>query len=153
MPELAGLAGYKFYHTIDLGGGVTTPGQPLGPKQKAVLQLIEAADLRGKRVIDLGCCEGLFALAAERRGAREVIAVDNTKAHLDAMRQAILPRLKSKVQPLHRNVLDLDIATYGKFDLVIRELLNDDGMLIVETSVFDDFNGKALPYCHLGEYT
>ena len=33
------------------------------------------ADLNGKRVLDVGCRDGLYSFMAERRGAAEVIAV------------------------------------------------------------------------------
>lgn len=156
------LAEYTFYQTIDLGDGVKTPGRPLGEKQKEVLKLI---DLKGKRVVDLGCANGLFVLAAEKRGAEEVIAVDHATKNIEALENIIIPHLNSNIKTMTLNVLDFDSEAYGKFDLVIfagllyhlrypfwalkvvRDLLHDRATVIVETGIYEDFNTNSLLYC------
>ena len=162
---LAKLKDYRFYQTVDLGDGVTTPGLPTGPKQQRVLDLINTMDLHGKRVIDIGCANGLFALAAERRGAEEIFAVDHTEQNIECLRNVILPHLKSKIKAIHLNMLDLNGEAHGKFDLVIfagvlyhlkypfsalkvvRDVTAEGGALILETGIFDDFNTRSLLYC------
>ena len=68
-------------HNFDLGGGVETrPGLQRSQgknlvKFERLRQLLEALDLRGKLVIDIGCNEGFFALQIAQQGAR-VIGVD-----------------------------------------------------------------------------
>jgi tRNA (mo5U34)-methyltransferase len=73
-----------WFHQIDLGQGLRTrdiapfPGpQPLNHPLDRWLILEKAIpqDLRGVRVLDIGCAEGFFALEMARRGA-EVVAVD-----------------------------------------------------------------------------
>ncbi|WP_290637074.1 methyltransferase domain-containing protein [Aquisalimonas sp.] len=156
---------HRFYQTIDLGEGLSTPGTPTGPKQRLVLERIRTLGLHGKRAVDLGCANGLFALEAESRAAQEVLAVDNTKANIDSMHDVILPARGSKVRPVHLNVLDFDAEQYGQFDLVIfagllyhlrypflalkliRDLVPDGGDLILETGIIEDFNINSVLYC------
>jgi len=159
------LTEYSFYQTIDLGDGIKTPGLPISAKQRKVLDLINSTDLEGKRVIDLGCANGLFALAAENGGAEQILAVDHTKHNIECLEKVILPHLESKIRAIQLNVLDLKTETHGKFDVVIfagvlyhlkypfsalkivRNIVNDGGSLILETGIFDDFNTRALLYC------
>lgn len=159
------LSKYTFYQSIDLGDGVTTPGGSIGPKQKQVLGLINGMDLRGKRVVDLGCANGLFALTAEARGAAEVLAVDHTKHNVESLNKVILPHLQSKVKAIHLNIMEFTAEIYGQFDLVIfagllyhlrypfsalkivRDLTKGNGQLLLETGIIEDFNRNALMYC------
>jgi len=62
-----------WYHTIDLPGGVVTPGHfDLRP----IVERIPWPDVRGKRCLDVGTYDGFLAFELERRGAAEVIATD-----------------------------------------------------------------------------
>jgi len=146
------LEAYDFYHIIDLGDGIATPGNPrYVPAQKLVLEALERLDLKGKRVLDIGCRDGLFSFAAEKMGAAEVIAIDN-----DLSRGAIevlIPHLKSDVAMYEMNLLDLTPRTFGLFDIVIfpgvlyhlrypfwslkiiRDIMVSDATLILETAL------------------
>lgn len=159
------LSHYTFYQSIDLGEGISTPGGRVGPKQRQVLKYIEGMDLRAKRAVDLGCANGLFALAAERQGAKEVLAVDHTWRNIESLQEIILPHLGSRVRAIHENVMDFTAQKYGQFELVIfagvlyhlrypflalriiRELVRHGGRLILETGIIEDFNRNALLYC------
>ncbi len=73
------LSQYKFYHIIQLTETLATPGNPVHQASQApVMQAIHALDLRGKRVLDVGCRDGLYAFAVERLGAAEVIGTITT---------------------------------------------------------------------------
>lgn len=62
-----------WYHTIDLGNGVVTPGWfDLRP----IVDRLPWPDVRGKRCLDVGTYDGFLAFELERRGAAEVVAVD-----------------------------------------------------------------------------
>jgi tRNA (mo5U34)-methyltransferase len=124
-----------WYHTIELPGGVTTPGffdhRPLVPHYGL------PDDLTGKRVLDVGTWDGFWAFEFERRGA-EVTAVDLDRLiDVDlplATRQAVIDAnldqrfgagfeiarraLGSKVERITGSVYDLDPAVLGTFDLV-----------------------------------
>jgi hypothetical protein len=63
----------QWYHQIDLGNGIVTPGGDAGTAQK--LQFLGMpADLTGKSVLDLCAWDGFYSFEAERRGARRVLA-------------------------------------------------------------------------------
>jgi tRNA (mo5U34)-methyltransferase len=62
-----------WYHTLDLGGGVLTPGWfDLRP----IVESMPWPDVAGKRCLDVGTWDGFLAFELERRGASEVIATD-----------------------------------------------------------------------------
>jgi tRNA (mo5U34)-methyltransferase len=64
----------RWFHQIDLGDGVVTPGVDRTPKKATTIRLPD--DLRGKTVLDVGAWDGYFSFEAERRGAKRVVAVD-----------------------------------------------------------------------------
>lgn len=68
------IAAHPFwYHTIDLGPGITTAGWfDLRP----VVGRWPWPELRGKRCLDIGTFDGFLAFEMERRGAAEVVAID-----------------------------------------------------------------------------
>ena len=115
---LANLERYKFYHRIELPGGIVTPGHRAGePQQDLVRRNLDSLEVRGKRVLDVGCRDGLFCFEAERRGASEVIGIDNELSH--GATEFLIPHLKSDVKMYEMNVIDLASDTFGKFDLII----------------------------------
>jgi tRNA (mo5U34)-methyltransferase len=62
-----------WYHRIALPGGLVTPGwAPLDVDLYRV-----PADLTGKRVLDVGAWDGFWSFEALKRGAREVVAIDD----------------------------------------------------------------------------
>ncbi|MGE3803079.1 MAG: class I SAM-dependent methyltransferase [Gemmataceae bacterium] len=65
----------QWAHRIDLGNGMVTPGawQP----SPLIRLAFDRIDFRGKKVLDVGCWDGLWSFEAERRGAREVFATDD----------------------------------------------------------------------------
>ena len=70
------MAGLTFYHTIPLTPTLSTPGWPVVvPIVDMTLGLLRGMDLRGKRVLDVGCRDGLFAFEAEKRGFQILVGV------------------------------------------------------------------------------
>ena len=57
-----------WFHTIDLGDGIITPGQKDTPAELVHLHL--PADLSGQTVLDIGAYDGFYSFEAERRGAK-----------------------------------------------------------------------------------
>lgn len=127
----------EWYHTIDIGHGVATPGMFDHRPYLAHYKLPE--DLSGKRAIDVATFDGFWAFEFEKRGATDVIAMDidsfadldlcpmaKNKYTQDQLRQQKLGsgfkmahRLKSsKVNREICNVYDLGPERFGLFDLV-----------------------------------
>ncbi len=61
---------FYWYHTIDLGDGLITPGMYDYRETISAFQFPE--DMRGMTVLDAGSATGFFAFEFERRGARVV---------------------------------------------------------------------------------
>lgn len=81
-----------WYHRIALPNGVTTPGAaPLCAEKYAIPD-----DLTGKRVLDIGAWDGYWTWEALKRGAAEVVAIDDFSDHLG--------------QPLQRNWETFDLC-------------------------------------------
>jgi tRNA (mo5U34)-methyltransferase len=70
---LADANGYYWYHTVDLGDGLITPG--LYDYRETIASFGFPEDMTGMTVLDVGSATGFFAFEFERRGAR-VISVE-----------------------------------------------------------------------------
>lgn len=108
---------------MDLGHGVVTHGQDNSPRKLKRLKLPES--LVGKSVLDVGAWDGFFSFEAERRSAKRVLATDSfvwrgdvdwaDKSGFDLAKQA----LRSNVEEMEIDVLDLSPSTVGTFDVVL----------------------------------
>lgn len=129
------VAACLWYHTIELPGGLITPGlydhRPLLPHYGL------PDDLAGARVLDVGTFDGFWAFEFERRGA-DVVALDlrdplqldlpRPAGELARSRSLDLPwargfatahdLLGSKVERVEGSVYELDPSVHGTFDLV-----------------------------------
>src|SRR3954453_10372067 len=65
---------HDWFHTIDLGHGIVTPGRDESARKLDWIKL--PTDLTGRSVLDIGAWDGFFSFEAERRGA-EVLAIDS----------------------------------------------------------------------------
>ena len=116
------IADVNWYHRIDLGDGIVTPGVDDTPNRMAPLEL--PSDLSGKSVLDIGAWDGVFTFEAERRGASRVLATDSycwsgegwgtKEGFLTASRI-----LGSRADDLEIDVMDLSPDRVGTFDLVL----------------------------------
>jgi tRNA (mo5U34)-methyltransferase len=134
----------SWYHQIDLGDGVRTPGHF---RMADFLPHYHFPDrMDGMRVLDVGASTGFFAYEFERRGAAEVLAVElpswadhdwtpryraeyESKAHdeksnidREVMRDgfAVVGEAlgSTRVQRIWKTIYQLDPAEIGTFDLV-----------------------------------
>jgi tRNA (mo5U34)-methyltransferase len=133
---LTAIEGLTWYHTIDLGHGVLTPGE--FDHEPGLPHVPLPADLTGKRCLDVATLDGFWAFEMERRGAAEVVAIDieswmdldlpayvleefRCKGYDQPTGSAfeVAARLRSsRVQRHLCNVYDLTPERVGLFDLV-----------------------------------
>lgn len=121
----ASVDALRWYHTIDLGGGIVTPGIDNTPERLARLRLPD--DLSGQSVLDIGAWDGFFSFEAERRGAARVVASDYYAWHGvgwgtgrgKAGFQLAKAALRSRVEDVDLDVMDLSPARVGTFDVVL----------------------------------
>src|SRR5208282_2263904 len=108
------IAKYKFYHCIELQPGIFTPGwKEVVPLQAPVLEVIKEHDLRGKRVLDIGCRDGLFSFAAEKQGGL-VLGIDNDLSK--AATEFLIPLFQSSVIIKELNLYDFQVGPDERFD-------------------------------------
>ncbi|MDQ6824691.1 MAG: tRNA 5-methoxyuridine(34)/uridine 5-oxyacetic acid(34) synthase CmoB [Candidatus Eremiobacteraeota bacterium] len=147
---------YKWWHIMDLGQGVVTPGfyDPVG--QEHAERFAVPKNLTGKTVLDVGCWDGAWSFEAKRRGAKRVLATDkfswghggwgNRGAFLLA-REALGLDVEDQII----DVMELSRDTVGQFDVVfffgvvyhmrhpmlslekLRDVTAPGGLAIVET--------------------
>jgi tRNA (mo5U34)-methyltransferase len=118
------VAALRWYHSIDLGHGVVTPGVDNSPERLARAHL--PADLSGRSVLDIGAWDGFFSFEAERRGASRVVASDHYAWHGQGWGTGegkagfLLARsaLASRVEDVDIDVMDLSPDRVGTFDVV-----------------------------------
>jgi tRNA (mo5U34)-methyltransferase len=67
------VAALDWYHSIDLGHGIVTPGTPVN---HAMIRH-GLPELSGRSVLDIGAWDGFYSFVAEQRGARRVVALDH----------------------------------------------------------------------------
>ena len=105
-----------WFHRIELFPGFVTPGWS-DPRADKLPHYGLPADLTGKRVLDIGCAEGFFSFEAERRGAKEVVAIDSFP---DSVRRFNICRNAhgSKATAFLCNVYELNPRAFGTFDIV-----------------------------------
>lgn len=116
------VASIKWWHQIDLGHGIVTPGLDRSAEKLRTLRL--PGDLSGMSVLDVGAWDGFFSFECERRGASRVLAVDSYiwsgvqwggKAGFNLARKA----LNSRVEDMNLDVLDISPDALGSFDVVL----------------------------------
>lgn len=125
------IEGTEWYHSIDLGHGIVTPGFFDHRPVLAEYRLPES--LAGKRVLDVATFDGFWAFEFERRGAQEVVSVDLARvADID-----LAPSVRARMS---REELDTELGTRFK---LAREILGSK-VDRREISVYDlSRNGSA----------
>jgi tRNA (mo5U34)-methyltransferase len=105
----------EWYHCIEVAPGIVTPGINNGGE--TLRHLAIPADLRGKRVLDLGARDGYFSFEMARRGA-EVLAIDYFPKERTGF--AIAAKLLNMDVPYRQeNIYDLSPEELGQFDLIL----------------------------------
>ena len=69
---------YPWFHSIDLGNGVVTPGtKTLEIHARESAAIFDPIKMEGVSVIDIGAWNGFYSFEAKRRGASRVLATDH----------------------------------------------------------------------------
>ena len=118
----------RWFHTIDLGNGIVTPGRDHSFEKLKRIKM--PTNLSDQTVLDIGAWDGFFSFEAEKRGAKRVLAIDSyvweggycwrsgfqgTKRGFELARNA----LNSKVEDKNLDVFGLSPSKTGVFDLVL----------------------------------
>ena len=159
---------YKFYHIIPLTETLSTPGNPAyRATQELFMKHLKRLDLKGKRVLDVGCRDGLFSFAAESMGAAEVVGIDNDVSK--PATEFLIPFFKSKVQMLQQNLYDLRAQELGFFDVilfpgvlyhlrypfwglkVLRDMMKPGADILIETPIWRGDLNNAMLFCPIGK--
>jgi tRNA (mo5U34)-methyltransferase len=156
-------------HRIDLGHGLITPGL-WGDPQPVVMAALDRIDFRGKKVLDIGCWDGLWSFEAEKRGAAVVYATDlvsqrdfrgHPTVHLarKALRSRVIYRPDVSVYDVERlGVRDFDVVIYAgvyyhvkdplRSFSALRRVLKVGGHLITEGAILDEPGVSARFFYH-----
>lgn len=154
-----------WYHKIELPGGITTPGW--APLNQTAYRIPD--DLTGKRVLDIGAWDGYWTFEAMKRGASEVVAIDDFSDFLGALDERdrngwqtfdlcrdIFGFDHNVCQRQEMSVYDISEERLGRFDVVFcfgllyhlrypllaldRIAAVCDQELYVESAILDDFS-------------
>jgi len=113
-----------WFHSFELPDGRRIDGIKTLDDLRAEANLFFPADLSGKTVLDIGAWDGFFSFEAERRGARRVLATDHfcwsgpgwgNRNGFDYVHRT----MNSAVESLDVDVMALDAAALGQFDVVL----------------------------------
>jgi SAM-dependent methyltransferase len=161
------LGNYWWYHRIAIADGLYTPSTvaQFQPMWNFNLHAMNAVDFNGRKVLDVGCRDGLFSFEAERRGAREVIGID-TRLSLGTT-ELLIPYFRSNVKMYELSLFDIEPDRFGTFDIILcygvlyhlrypvwglQKLVNclaDGGTLLVESGMLVDsrYAASEFMYC------
>ena len=159
------MSKYVFYHCVEVAPGIVTPGWEAAKNAQGpvMAQIRRIGDFAGKRVLDVGCRDGLFLYEMEKRGADYLLGIDNDLS-MPAL-EFIIPTLQSKVQMKSLNVYDLLVEPEHRFDVVIFagvlyhlrfpflglkrvvDALKPGGEVIIESSIMVSYGDHPMLYC------
>src|SRR5262249_36123807 len=116
---------YSWFHSIDLGDGITTPGV----KTREIHRVESAAffdpiDMHGCSVIDIGAWHGFYSFEAKRRGAQRVLATDHAAWNHPTLRgretfDLARSALRLEIEALDIDVPELSPERLGMFDVAL----------------------------------
>lgn len=124
------------WHRDGKGDGIVIrPGLAFGTGRhestKIMIRLMKSIDIKGKRVVDVGCGSGILSIVAKRLGAGKVFAIDRDRDAVFSARENIF---LNRVENISLACVDLD-SLRGKFHVVLANL---------DTETFKTRAGKLL---------
>ena len=131
----ADVARARWYHGMELPGGIVTPGDYDLPDTARRIPLPRS--LAGRRCLDVGTRDGFWAFEMERRGAAEVVGIDVEDPELldfPLPRPAIAPESREN---LDRRNLAFAVAHRALGSKVERRLISVYDLAPEEVGTFD----------------
>ena len=164
---------YRWYHRIKVVDDVYTdpiPEDDYQPLWDFILDCMKDIDFKEKRVLDVGCRDGLFSFEAERRGAKEIIGSDNDLS--PGATGFLIPLFKSEVKMYELNLYELTPEKFGSFDIILlfgvlyhlrypfwglkklTDVLSDKGLLLIEAGMltYKIFENNDFLWCPYREW-
>jgi SAM-dependent methyltransferase len=158
------ISSLKWYHPIEVSEGIQTiPEHVYNDSWRLMDQGISSIDFSGKKVLDVGTRDGKYAFIAESKGAT-VIAIDNNQS-LGAL--LLKEFWNSKVDFQCRSMYSIDpvptfdiILFFGvlyhlRYPMIglrkLTQALKPDGLMFIETSIYDTQETIPLLYCPVSE--
>lgn len=154
---------YTFYHKIKVKDDIfTRETENEHFSHRRLFKYIDDIDLKGKKVLDIGCRDGVFSFYAEKKGAKEIVAIDNNVSK--GAVNFLIPYFNSKVKMYEKNLYDLTENDFGKFDVIfffgvlyhlrepitairkLSDILNEKGLILCETAITDNIETKPIIY-------
>jgi len=157
---------YKWFHSFKLNDNVFIQGSDVSERNQMIEGQMDKLDFTDKRVLDVGCRDGLFSFIAERKGASRIYAIDNCLSF--GTTEFLIPYFNSKIEMAEVGLFDLKPSN-GQFDIilflgvlyhlrypfwalkVLSDLLPIGGRIIVETAIMGGKNEKAMLHCPSSE--
>ena len=117
------IARFKWFHQIDFGDGVLAPGWIRAGKIRRMVRALFDRPLAGKSVLDVGCWDGAYSIAAARLGASRILATDHYAWTEGAGYRGAFELARSRLAPdievMDITVEDLTVERVGQFDVVL----------------------------------
>ncbi|MCE5241664.1 MAG: DUF1698 domain-containing protein [Syntrophobacteraceae bacterium] len=123
--SLAEMNKYCWWHSIDLGNGLVTPGaKSLDLMAEEYRNSFDGLSLHGRSVLDIGAWNGGFSIEAKRRGARRVLALDRPgQANMQNARDSLnfaISKSGLEIETIERDVEVIGaLDGIGQFDVVL----------------------------------
>jgi SAM-dependent methyltransferase len=161
-----------WYHKIDLGNGIVTPGREYDRIWTNTRAVIDKIDYTGKCVLDIASWDGYWAFEAERRGAKMVVSSDvrllgfeNLLFAKQVLGSKVIPLCNAPVQDLENRVR---VAGFdATFDIVhhfglfyhlrdpllsfaqARKVMPAGALLVLETAFINDNRNSFMAFAGL----
>lgn len=108
----------KWYQSIKLTDDYVTPGETGTAEVDKLDMMGLPLSLEGLSILDVGCNEGFYSFELEKRGAAPILAIDKDQSATDKF-ALVSQFFKSKVEFRQVDLMDLDPAEVGQFDIVL----------------------------------
>lgn len=141
---------------------VIEPGMAFGTGRhestRIMMKLMKQADVKGKKVLDIGCGSGILSLYAALLGAKSITAIDNDPDAIFSAKKNVSLNNTDRIMLACTDIQDvsgtydivlanLDIRTFTLFSEKIKGLVKKDGYIVISGILGKD-RKRALALFH-----